>query len=496
MLTAIFAFCVCDDAIAQHKNFILMIDPGHGGSDAGAVHGRYREKDLNLEVALALGSLINREMPGVDVLYTRTTDVNVDLAVRGDKANSAGADLFLSIHTNAAKNTAAGGTETFVMGMDKSEGNLEVAKRENEVIRYEENYQETYAGFDPNSAEMSIIFGMMQYAHFESSLSFARMVQKSYAAEVPMRDRGAKQGPFMVLWRATMPRVLTEIGFMSNDADRKYIFSEEGKNKIVLSLFYAFREYKAQFDADADNPPMTVSQPAGGVPASDASGIPTTGALSIATPSQDGADNSMRAFVVVDPADIAAADHAAEKAAAEAALAAASATPRLDALIASGRVSRDAEPSRPHQAPETYPTRDRASVYDRPAGGSGVSGSASLGGRPAERAPETSRPTHVPQRATDRASVYDRPASTTPAAARTTPRTSSGRFYVQISATRSKVSTSDARWGAYQGEVTQHYIDGWYKYSIGPFSTREEAAESLERVRRNKFPGAFIVELP
>lgn len=254
VLTVVFALTICAGALGQEKKFVLVIDPGHGGGDPGAVHGRLSEKDLNLEVALGLGKAIEREMPDVSVLYTRKDDRSVGLAARGDFANRNNADLFLSIHTNSAGATSASGSETFVMGADKSAANLEVAKLENEVIKYEDDYTETYAGFDPSSPELSILFGMLQYAHFESSIAFARLIQKHHAANTPLKDRGAKQGPFAVLWKPTMPRVLVETGFISNESDRRYIFSEAGKQAIVRTLFDAFSEYKAA-GSDTAAPP-------------------------------------------------------------------------------------------------------------------------------------------------------------------------------------------------------------------------------------------------
>ncbi len=200
-------------------------------------------------------------MNDVDVMYTRTEDVAVGLADRGNFANRVGADLFLSIHTNSNRSSSPNGSETYVMGAEKNEANLEVAKLENEVIKYEPDYTETYAGFDPDSAEMSIIFGMLQYAHFESSLDFARLVQKRFAAATPLRNRGAKQGPFAVLWKPTMPRVLVEMGFISNTTDRNYIFSERGKETIVRAIFDAFREYTENLGT-GDNAPVKDDAPA------------------------------------------------------------------------------------------------------------------------------------------------------------------------------------------------------------------------------------------
>jgi len=252
ILTAAAAISVCATATAQHKNFILVLDPGHGGSDPGAVHGRYHEADVNLAVALALGEKISREMEGVEVLYTRKDDRKVGLAERGNFANKAGADLFLSIHANWAANPSASGSETYVMGVDKNAANLEVAKRENEVIKYEDDYATTYAGFDPSSTEMSIVMGMLQYANFEGSHRFARAIQKRYAANSRVKDRGAKQNVFAVLWLPTMPRVLTEMGFISNAADREFMFSDRGRASIVRSLFSAIGDYRAGLGSGDD----------------------------------------------------------------------------------------------------------------------------------------------------------------------------------------------------------------------------------------------------
>jgi len=268
ILTLAAAFSVCAGASAQHKNFVLVLDPGHGGSDPGAVHGRYHEADVNLAVALALGERVRREMEGVDVLFTRTEDRKVGLAERGNFANKAGADLFLSIHANWAANPSASGSETYVMGVDKNAANLEVAKRENEVIKYEDDYATTYAGFDPSSPEMAIALGMLQYAHFEGSLRFARLIQKRYTANSRVKDRGAKQNVFAVLWLPTMPRVLTEMGFISNAADREFMFSDRGRASIVASLFAAIGDYRASLGSGGapPAPPATTAPSATSAP--------------------------------------------------------------------------------------------------------------------------------------------------------------------------------------------------------------------------------------
>lgn len=264
VLTLVFALSICENTCAQRKkerdNFILVIDPGHGGNHPGAVGGSLLEKDLNLAIAEKFGALVSGGMPDVKVLYTRTGDTNPSLAERGAFANRADADLFFSIHINATANSVANGASTWVMGMSKSENNLREAMRENEVIKFEDGYTETYEGFDPSSAESYIIFSLMQHAHFDRSLRFARIVQSHYAKSTALRDRGAAQGPFVVLWKAAMPSVLTEVGFISNESDRRYISSAAGQEKIAGALYDAFREYRALVGGPATTVPGAAVQ--------------------------------------------------------------------------------------------------------------------------------------------------------------------------------------------------------------------------------------------
>lgn len=226
----------------------VVIDAGHGGKDPGCISGTMREKNITLSVALALGEKINKEFPDVKVVYTRSTDVYVGLYERGEIANKANADLFISIHVNAAKSTAASGVETFVMGIGKQQGNLEVAMKENDVISYEDDYTTKYDGYEPGSAESFIIFSLMQYTHLDQSMRFANMIQKEYIKNVPLMDRGVKQAGFLVLWKTAMPSILTEIGFISNAKDYKFITSDDGHDMIVKSIFDSFAKYKAEID--------------------------------------------------------------------------------------------------------------------------------------------------------------------------------------------------------------------------------------------------------
>ncbi len=247
----------------------VVIDAGHGGKDPGTVSKLYREKDINLSVALKLGALINKHYPAMQVVYTRKTDVFIPLDERGRIANKAGADLFISIHVNASPNTAANGADTYVMGSAKSRANLEVAMRENDVITYEQDYSTRYMGYEPGSAESFIIFSLMQYSYLDQSLVLADMIQQQYKKSLPLIDRGVKQAGFLVLWNTAMPSVLTELGFLSNKGDEAFLASTAGQEKCARALFNAFSAYKTKADGrgtlivleDDPKPDSTVAEP-------------------------------------------------------------------------------------------------------------------------------------------------------------------------------------------------------------------------------------------
>lgn len=229
----------------------VVLDPGHGGKDPGCVYKNYYEKDITLGIAKRLGALIKENYPDVEVIYTRTTDKYIELAERGKIANRANADLFISIHINSAVNQNARGTSTHVMGMDKSGKNLEVAMRENDIIIYEEDYTTKYEGYNPGDPASYIMFSLMQYAYQDQSMMFAQTVQKHFRNDLSMPDRGTTQEPFLVLWRTSMPSVLTEVGFLSNQTDRSYITTAKGQNEAARSLFNAFSEYKSKVEGRA-----------------------------------------------------------------------------------------------------------------------------------------------------------------------------------------------------------------------------------------------------
>ena len=230
-------------ALAE-KQFTLVIDAGHGGKDAGAVGKKAKEKTINLNVALAFGKLVKEKCPEVKVIYTRSTDKFVSLKERAAIANRNNADLFVSIHTNAvARGKKVYGTETFTLGIARAEENLEVAKRENSVITYEEDYAETYAGFDPNSPESYIIFEFMQDRYMEQSVDLARCIQEQYTSHAGRQNKGVKQAGFLVLRETSMPSVLTELGFISTPAEENYLNSERGQRQLAQSLYNGFATY-------------------------------------------------------------------------------------------------------------------------------------------------------------------------------------------------------------------------------------------------------------
>ncbi|MGC8803183.1 MAG: N-acetylmuramoyl-L-alanine amidase family protein [Bacteroidales bacterium] len=230
---------------------VVVIDAGHGGEDPGALGKMFKEKEITLAIALKLGKCIEETYPTVKVIYTRKTDVFIPLHERAEIANKNHADLFISIHANATKNTEVYGMETYAMGLHTNEKNLEVAKKENAVIIFEKDYTLHYEGYDPNSPESFIIFSLMQNTYLAQSLDFAGHVQ-SYAKDIARRnDRGVKQAGFLVLWKTTMPSVLIEVGYITHPDEEKYLGSEEGQMQIATAICKAFGEYKQKIESNS-----------------------------------------------------------------------------------------------------------------------------------------------------------------------------------------------------------------------------------------------------
>jgi N-acetylmuramoyl-L-alanine amidase len=229
----------------------VVIDPGHGGKDPGAVGRIAKEKDIVLGVALKLGNYIEKYLPDVKVVYTRKKDVFVPLDERAKLANEHEADLFISIHANYIGTPKIYGAETFVLGLHRSEENLEVAKKENSVIVLEEDFTTKYEGFDPNVSESYIIFELYQFAYLDQSIQFASLVQDQFKTRVGRKDRGVKQAGFLVLRNTAMPGVLVELGFLSNRNEERYISSAEGQTYLASAIFRSVRDYKKLFEENS-----------------------------------------------------------------------------------------------------------------------------------------------------------------------------------------------------------------------------------------------------
>ena len=238
-----------EDNDADYKIRTVVIDPGHGGKDPGAIGKKSYEKDVVLAIGLKLGKYIEENIPDVKVVYTRTTDEFIPLYQRAEIANENNADLFISIHANGLDDPSSSGTETLVLGLHRSDENFEVAKRENSVILLEEDYTSRYENFDPNSLESYIIFSLMQNVYDKQSISFAGLVQDQFRDRMKRIDRGVKRQGLLVLAQTSMPGVLIETGFITNADEEKYLNSEDGQDYIASAIYRAFKAYKQDIES-------------------------------------------------------------------------------------------------------------------------------------------------------------------------------------------------------------------------------------------------------
>lgn len=230
------------------NDFVVVIDAGHGGKDGGAVGTYAKEKDITLNVAKLLGEKITNEFNDIKVVYTRSTDKYLTLQQRADIANNAKGNLFISIHVNSVDLNSAGrtkveGASVFTLGLHKTSDNLEVAMRENSVIKMEDNYTSTYSGFDPNSSESYIIFEMNQNKHMSQSINLASMVQSELTTSANRIDKGVRQAGFWVLWATNMPSILIELDFICNPIQEAYLSSANGQEQLASSIYNAFCNY-------------------------------------------------------------------------------------------------------------------------------------------------------------------------------------------------------------------------------------------------------------
>ncbi len=243
IILVLFLFPLSVMAVIQDNQWVIVIDPGHGGRDPGALGSYSKEKDINLAIALKTGAYFERNLKNVKVVYTRKDDKTVDLRDRPIIANENNADLFISIHTNQTSVKSVMGAETFIMGLTKDKENLAVAMKENEVMLLEEDYSTKYQGFDPKSPDSYIMFMVMHKEYQKQSLNLADKIQTQLREKVNRKDRSVKQAGFWVLFNTAMPSVLVETGFISNPAEEKFLNSEQGQDYLASAIFRASRDY-------------------------------------------------------------------------------------------------------------------------------------------------------------------------------------------------------------------------------------------------------------
>ena len=262
VIIILFFDCFGQKVFADNRKYRIrkvVIDAGHGGKDPGAIGKQSKEKNITLAIALKLGSYIEKYIEGVEVIYTRKTDEFIELYRRSAIANENDADLFISIHVNSNPVSVHHGTATYVMGLNRAQENLEVAKLENSVILTEKDYQSRYEGYDPKLPESDIILSLIQSAYLDQSTLLAQEIQAQFLEKAGRKDFGVRQAGLIVLWNCTMPSVLVETGFISNAAEEKYLMSDYGQSIIASAIFRAFRSYKedvekkSNFEIKKDN---------------------------------------------------------------------------------------------------------------------------------------------------------------------------------------------------------------------------------------------------
>ena len=253
LLAALFVNPLFADDKKKKNNKIrtIVIDPGHGGKDSGTMGTkRYTqyEKHIALDISLKLGNYIKEAFPDIEIIYTRKTDVFLELWERTELANEKKADLFISVHCDGFTNPNPSGASVFVMGMSKLKANMDVAMRENSVMYLEDNFKEKYDGFDPKSPESYIVFSLMQNTFLDQSISIAEKIEDEFANRAKRKSRGVKQAPFYVISRVNMPSILIEAGFLTNPKEEDFLNTELGKDHIASAIFRGFRSYKESVD--------------------------------------------------------------------------------------------------------------------------------------------------------------------------------------------------------------------------------------------------------
>lgn len=435
--------------------FTLVIDAGHGGNDPGAIGQKAKEKNINLNVALALGKLIETNCKDVKVVYTRKSDVFVSLQGRADIANKAKADLFISIHTNStAGGASAYGAETYTLGMHRAADNLAVARRENSVITMESDYKKKYQGFDPNKAESYIIFELMQDKYMAQSVKLAQAVQKQYAS-AGRKDKGVHQAGFLVLRETSMPSILTELGFISNPTEEAFLSSTEGVNKLARSIYDGFVSYRRQL-ADFDSTVPTDDAPLL------ASNTDVSSAHSAEGATQDVAEDVVPSIRPVKTIPYPTPGSEAKAEATEA--------PKTEAP----KAEKPKEEKPKTEAPKVEKPKEEKPKAEAPK---------------AEKPKEEKPKAEVPKAEKPK---EEKPKTETPKPEQPAIAAGKPEFRLQLFTSSSERKTGDA---SFKGLPAEYYKEGdTFKYTYGKTASYEEIIE-LKKTVADKFPGVFIIAL-
>lgn len=413
----------------KDKKFKIVIDAGHGGEDPGCLGKKMQEKTVNLNVALKLGKLISDNYDDVQVIYTRKTDVFVEVYKRAVIANNNHADLFVSIHCNAAENHAAHGVETWVMGLAKTGANTEVVRKENAAILKEKNFENNYDGFNPNSPEANIIFSLHTSAYMNHSILLADKVQKNLVKSTHFSDRLVNPGGFWVLYKVAMPSILVELGFLSNPTEEEFMIKPSSQDLMAVSIYNAFVEYRNALDGTHK------------------AGLPLPNATSTQVPQAKTVDDG----VAAEPS-----------------------THRrsVDDAVA-------AEPSRVQQ-PSTDPE-----VAAEP-----VNKEQKTSQNSSSENNKATTPKQTETAVTPAAATPTTPQTTTTSSA-STQNTHNVRFRVQFAAVPENISITDSRFANLK-EVRKYHEGKFWKYTTGNAKTLAEAKEILKSVQA-QYKDAFLV---
>lgn len=481
LFLAIFSSTV--HASEEKRNFTLVIDAGHGGHDAGAVGSFSKEKNINLNVALAFGRLVENNCPDVKVIYTRRTDVFIPLQRRADIANNNKADLFISIHTNALPNgRIAYGSETYSLGMARAGANLAVAKRENSVITLESDYKRTYQGFDPNKAESYVIFEIMQDRYMKQSVDLASCIQRQYTA-AGRPNKGVHQAGFLVLRNTSMPSVLTELGFITTPAEETYLNSQQGISELSRSIYNGFLTYRRMHEKSAHDIPANLPISSQASPSQQQPTIPKQQDLPSTVPVPASSSNEVAVVpvAVVPTAQI-------TKGAGKEKTRPTSATTQKQGTDIAKAAPKPTEKPIAKASPKVEKSKTTTEK-------SKVSTEKSKTSTDKTKAVAEKKKTEVEKKKTEvtnnKKSVSDKGKATDKKKnANTTSKKTQVSYRIQVGAGKTEISTSDAQFKGLS--VTRVKEGSLYKYYYGNYNSHAEAQKALRTVKA-KLNGAYIV---